>query len=36
MGGKTGFPASSTDKESACNAGDPSWFLGQEEPLEKG
>ena len=23
-------------KESACNARDPSWFLGWEDPLEKG
>ena len=23
-------------KKSACNAGDPSWFLGWEDPLEKG
>ena len=32
----TGFPGSSADKETACNAGDPSWFLGQEDPLDKG
>ena len=32
----SGFPGSSADKESACNAGDPGWFLGQDVPLEKG
>ena len=31
-----GFPDSSGDKESACNAGDPVRFLGQEDPLVKG
>ena len=31
-----GFPGSSDDKESACNAGDMSLILGQEDPLEKG
>ena len=31
-----GFPDSSVGKESACNAGDPSRFLGLEDPLEKG
>ena len=31
-----GFPGSSVGKESACNAGDPVWFLGGEVPLEKG
>ena len=31
-----GFPDSSDDKESACNAGDMSLILGQEDPLEKG
>ena len=31
-----GFPDSSIDKESACNAGDPVQFLGQEDPLKKG
>ena len=30
------FPDSSVGKESACNTGDPVWFLGQEDPLEKG
>ena len=29
------FPHSSVGKESACNAGDPVRFLGQEDPLEK-
>jgi len=28
--------AGSDGKESACNAGDPSSSLGQEDPLEKG
>ena len=32
----TGFPHSSVGKESACKAGDPVQFLGQEDPLEKG
>ena len=31
-----GFPDSSVGKESTCNAGDPVWFLGGEDPLEKG
>ena len=31
-----GFPGSSDDKESACNGGDMSLILGQEDPLEKG
>jgi len=31
---KAGY--SSVGKESACNAGDPVQFLGQEDPLEKG
>ena len=31
-----GFPDSSVDKESACNAGDPSLIPGLEDPLEKG
>ena len=30
-----GFPGSSSGKESACSAGDPVQFLGQEDPLEK-
>ena len=30
-----GFPSGSVGKESACNAGDPGWFLGWENPLEK-
>ena len=29
------FPGGSDDKESAYNAGDPVWSLGQEDPLEK-
>ena len=29
------FPHSSVGKESACNAGDPSWIPGSEDPLEK-
>ena len=29
------FPCSSDDKESACNAGDLVWYLGQEGPLGK-
>ena len=33
---KLGFPESSVGKESTCNAGDPIWFLGGEDPLEKG
>ena len=31
-----GFPDSSVGKESACNAGDPGWFLAQDVSLEKG
>ena len=31
-----GFPGDSDGKESACNAGDPVWSLGWEDPLEKG
>ena len=31
-----GSPDNSAGKESTCNAGDPSWFLGWEDPLEKG
>ena len=31
-----GFPDSSVGKESTCNAGDPVWFLDQEDLLEKG
>ena len=31
-----GFPGGSDGKESACNAGDPSSILGQEDPLETG
>ena len=31
-----GFPGGSTDKESACNAGDLGLTLDQEDPLEKG
>ena len=31
-----GFPHSSVGKESACNAGDPVQFLGQDDSLEKG
>ena len=30
-----GFPGGSSGKESACNAGDPVRFLGQEDPLER-
>ena len=30
-----GFPGGSDSKESACNAGDLGWSLGQEDPLEK-
>ena len=30
-----GFPGSSDGKESACNAGDPSWIPGREDLLEK-
>ena len=30
-----GFPDSSVGKESACNAGDPFWIPGLEDPLEK-
>ena len=31
-----GFAGSSDSKESAYKAGDLDWFLGQEDPLEKG
>ena len=31
-----GFPGRSDGKESACDAGDPSLYPGQEDPLEKG
>ena len=31
-----GFPGGSDSKESAYNAGDLGWSLGQEDPLEKG
>ena len=31
-----GFPDGSDVKESACNAGEQIWSLGQEDPLEKG
>ena len=31
-----GLPGGSASKESACNKGDPSSILGQEDPLEKG
>ena len=31
-----GHPEHIGGKESACNAGDPVWFLGREDPLEKG
>ena len=31
-----GFPRSSVGKESACYAGGQVWFLGQDDPLEKG
>ena len=31
-----GFPGCSDSKESACNGGDRVWFLGGEDPLEKG
>ena len=31
-----GFPGSSAGKESDCNAGNPVWFLGQEDLPEKG
>ena len=31
-----GFPGSSNDKESTCNAGDPGLIPGQEDPQEKG
>ena len=34
--GLLGFPGVSDGKESACNAGDPTQFLGQEGPLKKG
>ena len=30
-----GLPGRSANKESACNAGDPSSSTGQEDPLEK-
>ena len=30
-----GFPHMSAGKESTCNAGDPGWFLGWEDPLER-
>jgi len=30
-----GFPGGSNSEESACNAGDPSWSLDQEDPLQK-
>ena len=33
---KLGFPGSSDDKESACNAGAWVQSLGQEDPLKKG
>ena len=33
---RCGFPDNSVGKESACNSGTPVWFLGQEDPLEKG
>ena len=29
------FPGGSSGKESACNAGDKVWTLGQDDPLEK-
>ena len=31
-----GFPSNSAGKESACNAGDPVWFLGREDPPVRG
>ena len=31
-----GFPDSSVGKESTCNAGDPGFIPGSEDPLEKG
>ena len=31
-----GFPGSSAGKESTYNQETPVWFLGQEDPLEKG
>ena len=31
-----GFPGSSAGKESPCNVGDLVWFLGGQDPLEKG
>ena len=31
-----GLPSGSDGKESACNAGDQVWSLGQEDPLKKG
>ena len=30
-----GFPGGSDGKDSACNAGDPGWIPGGEDPLEK-
>ena len=30
-----GFPGGSDGKESACSAGDPGSYLGQEDPLKK-
>ena len=30
-----GFPGGSDGKESACNAEDPVWSVGGEDPLEK-
>ena len=35
-GGGGSFPDSSVGRESACNAGDPGWIPGQEDPLVKG
>ena len=32
---KLGFPGGSDGKDSACSAGDPDLFLGQEDPLEE-
>ena len=32
---KMGFPGGSDDKESACNAENPSFTLDQKDPLEK-
>ena len=31
-----GFPDISVGEESACKQETPVWFLGQEDPLEKG